>query len=301
MRTPDPEFSEKTGVNSRSQLIANRFDSAAGQYDAHAKVQRESANQMSILIEELTSNTTIIDALEIGCGTGFLTELVTRLLPTSNWLITDLAPEMLNRCQAKLEQGRNDQQFGSRRFQLLDGQAANCEGQFDLICSNLTFQWFESLDSAVSRLADKLKPNGVLIFNLLGSNSFAQWRNAAAISEFVPQPPKFPSAIEIQSHIEQALEFLAPRKFQLSIGRNELNQQHDGLRAFLRSLKCIGANTKINSSKNPVSKLRAWIRQVATETQQIDMNYEIFNCCITRVATEEIIPHGRTELAKASR
>lgn len=201
---------------------------AAPDYDGQARVQREVADRLAARIAALDLPAAP-RVLEIGCGTGFLTGALVDVGICGDWLVTDIAPEMVERCQARMapmQQGR------SLRFALLDGERGTPEGgPFDLICSSLAAQWFDDAPAALARMAGWLAPGGHVMVTTLGPGSFAQWRAAHEAEGIAAGTPAFapvegfaaltPEALIVEDHIER----------------------HADPRAFLRSLKAIGAGT----------------------------------------------------------
>jgi malonyl-CoA O-methyltransferase len=200
--------------------VADAFGRAA-HYDAHAAVQRIVAEKLAerILTLPLPPSPRV---LEIGCGTGFLgLQLVDRLAP-AHFLMTDIAPPMVERARARLA-GRPDIAFAA-----MDGEHPDVAGRFDLICSSLTFQWFADLPAAVMRLRRRLAPGGTLAFTTLAEGSFFEWRRAhgdlAAGTRDYPSPRALAAAglhVEIET----------------------IPMAHKSAREFLRSVKGIGAGT----------------------------------------------------------
>src|SRR6185437_5823582 len=91
--------------------------------------------------------------LEIGCGTGSLSERLAEAFPGSDLLLTDIAPSMLHRCRSRLGEGH--------RYQVLDGERPeDLAGHFDLIASSLALQWFTDLRGGLQRLSGLLAPGG---------------------------------------------------------------------------------------------------------------------------------------------
>jgi malonyl-CoA O-methyltransferase len=200
--------------------VADAFGRAA-HYDAHAAVQR-------IVAEKLAEHIVTLPlpaaprALEIGCGTGFLgLELIDRL-PGAHWLMTDIAPAMVDRARQRLA-GRANVSFA-----VVDGEAPDIAGRFDLICSSLTFQWFADLPAAIARLRRRLTPGGKLVFATLAEGSFFEWRRAHG--DLAPGTRDYPSA--------QALAAMG-----LDVAIETIPMAHTSAREFLRSVKGIGAGT----------------------------------------------------------
>jgi len=123
--------------------IAQAFDAAAA-YDAYAVVQRQVAAWLAERIVAVAPPRPRV--LEVGCGTGFLTQAAWPRLDRPEWLMTDIAPEMLARGRA---------QMPDLCARVMDGERPDLAGEapFDLIVSSLAVQWFSDLEGGLQRLA----------------------------------------------------------------------------------------------------------------------------------------------------
>jgi malonyl-CoA O-methyltransferase len=169
----------------RKDRIGAAFGAAAGDYEAHADVQRIAAHTVADLAALLKVRP---DAriLEIGCGTGLLTREVRGRWPEAELVVTDLAPTMV-------EQAARDPMLAAT-FMAMDGEQPWFEGaHFDLILSSLAFQWFDDLGVALARLVALLRPGGSLIFSTMAERSFAAWRAAHAACGVAAGTPDYPS------------------------------------------------------------------------------------------------------------
>jgi len=242
--------------------IAEAF-SAAGDYDRHARVQRLVARRLAERIAALP----LPDApriLEIGCGTGFLTEALIERKPRAEWLITDIAPEMIERCRARIGEAPG------RRFAVLDGEYGTPDdGGFDLICSSLVMQWFDDHAAALSRMLQWLAPGGRCIFATLGAGSFAEWRAAHAAEGTEPGTPRFPSSTEFAAMLPETQS--RPPEVERHVER------HDSALDFMRSLRAIGAHTAARKHRPlPPSTLRRVMRNF--EAAGGAVSYEVVTC-----------------------
>jgi len=199
--------------------IAAAFDRARD-YDAHASVQRAVAEALAERILRLPLPEAP-SVLEIGCGTGFLGQALIERLPGARWLMTDIAPGMIARARAR---------FGSRAdYAVMDGEAPSVSGPFDLICSSLAAQWFADLPAALARLTRLLAPGGYLALATLAEESFAEWR-AAHPADREPGLRRHPAVTTL-------------RMLGAEVEEERRRVPHTDSRAFLRSLKAIGAGT----------------------------------------------------------
>lgn len=251
--------------------------SAASEYDRHARVQHRVARELAARIAALPlPNRPRI--LEIGCGTGFLTEAVIAQGIEADWLITDISPEMVQRCRQRVGETEN------RRFAVLDGEFGEPEGSseqggggYDLICSSLALQWFENQDSALSRILGWLAPGGHCLFTTLASGSFAEWRAAHAAEGLPPGTPDF------LTHAEIAAMQPHRRREPPRIDRHV--ERHESALAFLRALKAIGAHTA-SQRHRPLtpSQLRKVMRHF--EEADASVTYEVATCHYARPASD---------------
>jgi len=208
------------------QLVAARFDDAAASYDAHSTAQRHAAQKLMERIVPLGLPPRP-RVLEIGCGTGHLTELLALHLPGATILATDIAPAMVAACRSRL--GANPR-IG---FAVMDGRRPAGVDFFDLICGNLVAQWFDDLPAACARLATQLAPGGVLALSLPGGETFREWKAAHARLGFTPGTLPLPTPAACRAAL--------PGDTQVDVER-WLDRPADGL-AFARSLRAIGADT----------------------------------------------------------
>lgn len=200
--------------------VASAFDRAAD-YDAHAAIQREAAAHLADRIATLPLPPRP-HVLEIGCGTGLLGAALVDRLPGARWLMTDLAPAMVERARGRFAR-RADIDFA-----VMDGEAPDVAGPFDLVVSSLAMQWFADLPASVARLRGMLAPGGWIAFTTLAAGSFAEWRAAHG-----PLPVGTP---DYSTH-----DALAATGLDVSI--ETLIERHADARHFLHSVKGIGAGT----------------------------------------------------------
>lgn len=245
------------------QRIARSFG-AADAYDCHAGVQRDVARRLAGEIAALP----LPDAprvLEIGCGTGFLTGAMADQGIGGEWLVTDLAPAMVARCEARMA-GR-----AGTRFAVLDGEngVPGGAGHYDLVCSSLALQWFSDPAAAVERMLRWLAPGGHLMFTTLGQGTFAEWRAAHADEG---------QACGLRQLLAPASwDAILPERRVRPARVDTLRIAHaDGL-DFLRSLRAIGAATP-DPGHAPLgaSAMRRVLRRF--EAGGAAVSYEVITC-----------------------
>jgi len=249
------------------QQIGQAFGRARN-YDAHARVQKLVADRLAARIAaiDLPADPKV---LEIGCGTGFLTEALIKRGIGGDWLITDIAPAMVERCRARVGES------GQRRFAVLDGEYGLPEqGGFDLIVSSLAMQWFDDQEAALARMIQSLSPRGHCLFATLGAGTFEEWRAAHRAEGLEPGTRQFVDAEKLAAMLPGAQEM--PALIELEV------EQHDNALGFLRSLKGIGARTPA-SGHRPLSA--AELRRVMAR----------FGAMGSRVTYEVVTGHYRQQ------
>jgi malonyl-CoA O-methyltransferase len=235
--------------------------SAAQDYDRHARVQRVVARRLAKRFASLPLPPRP-RILEIGCGTGFLTEALLDAGVDGEWLITDIAPAMVERCRERIGEAPH------RSFAVLDGEYGEpcASGGFDLVCSSLVMQWFDDPARALERMLGWLAPGGHCLFATLASGSFAEWRGAHEAEGLACGTPRFLTFAE--------LEAVSPEARCGSLAVETLRESHESASNFLHALKAIGASTAAEAH-HPLgpAALRSAMRRF--EEQGAAVTYEV--------------------------
>ncbi len=205
--------------------VTGSFGRAADSYEDAAAPQRQAAALLADLSRQrrVPGDSRI---LEVGCGTGILTRHIRETWPAAELVVSDIAPHMVGAA------ARGAMIAG--RFIEMDGEAPPFEGPwFDLILSNLAFQWFADLDAAIDRLAGLLRPGGSLIFSTMGADSFAEWRAAHDAAGAQPGTPAYPSLERLRAMLARHEDaFAFDEHWPFAFG---------GAKGFLAHLRGIGA------------------------------------------------------------
>lgn len=247
--------------------VARAF-AAAADYDSHARVQRLAARELArrIVALPLPNRPRV---LEIGCGTGFLTQALRDEGLGGDWLITDLATAMLERARARLCE--NQKEEPRLTFVQFDGEHdVPPEGPFDLVCASLATQWFADEPAALGRWREWLTPGGHVMVATLGPGTFTEWRDAHASQGVTSGTLAFTPLADLQA--------LSPTDA-LTVDR--YRERHADARAFLDALRGIGAQTS-HSGHRPLSPraLRRVMRRF--EANGAIASYEVVTCHVRR-------------------
>jgi malonyl-CoA O-methyltransferase len=229
------------------QLLKKRFNSHAKTYDAYADVQKSMANR---LIDQLSTNffNQEVTILEIGCGTGYLTQLLCEKFPKATITAVDLSSGMIELAKQKVIEDRVS-------FICGDVEEISIERHYDLIISNATFQWFNSLHTTIEKLYIQLKPKGSLIFSTFGNHTFQELhtcysdaKQKLGLSSNSSPGQSFFSLEELSQICEQVLVPLREHPFKLSKMEKLEVQYFRTVQAFFTSIKKIGASNSNEES-----------------------------------------------------
>lgn len=145
------------------ELIHNRFAKNLKSYDENAKIQKRMAERLMSFI----TNHSPKKILEIGCGTGFLTKLISENIEFEKFIALDIVEE----CETYIK--NIDTKIIFTPADVEEFLKENDE-TFDLIISNASLQWVENFENVVFALKNKLNPEGELILSTFGNENFRE-------------------------------------------------------------------------------------------------------------------------------
>jgi len=123
----------------------------AGTYDRSSQPQQEWASDVLARLDTVASDATILD---VGCGTGRVTELLLALVPDGRVLAMDASEEMVTLARERL---------GDRAdVWCQDALDIDLVAPVDVVVSTAALHWVTDHDRLWPRLAHALRPDGVL-------------------------------------------------------------------------------------------------------------------------------------------
>lgn len=144
-------------------LIQKRFAKNLDTYNDNAKIQKKMAKKLLSFLDKKSYD----DVLEIGCGTGFLTQLINDNIEFKNYTANDI----VTTCKNYIKEINPNIDFVPAD---IEKAVENSNKKYDLIISNATFQWVEDIESFIKLLVSKLNNNGILLFSTFGPENFRE-------------------------------------------------------------------------------------------------------------------------------
>jgi malonyl-CoA O-methyltransferase len=151
--------------------VRNRFNKAHHSYDQYAVVQQEVGRRIDERFEWLKLSPKRI--LDLGAGTGQMTQLLQKRHPKAHIVALDLAEAMLNQVP------KTGRFFKHRRVVCADmHQLPFPAGSFDIVVSNFALQWSHDVRLVMSEVARVLASGGAFVFSTLGPDTLLECRLA---------------------------------------------------------------------------------------------------------------------------
>jgi len=158
------------------QAIASAFDRAAPHYDEAALLQHEVGRRF---IEQLPLfKIEPQRILDLGCGTGQISHALTDYYPKASITALDIAEGMVKSSRERIKQpGFTLWNRPRHHFLVADAESLPfADNSFELIASNLTFQWCADLPHLFAEIQRVLTPGGLLLFTTLGPDTLKELR-----------------------------------------------------------------------------------------------------------------------------
>lgn len=151
------------------ELIRERFYHKFDEYDRLARAQKRICKALSDEMRALIPPSAVGNALEIGAGTGFLTQDMVRRYPDSEWHLNDLIPEAGEYLSRYTPGVRTHWLWG-------DAEKMDFPQGLDLITSACTIQWFSDITAFARKAAAATQPGGWLALSTFGPDNFKEIR-----------------------------------------------------------------------------------------------------------------------------
>jgi malonyl-CoA O-methyltransferase len=226
------------------QGIRRNFARRAWSYDRHASMQRLMAHGLVAEVGPWLARARRI--LEIGCGTGYLTQLLRQANGKARLTSLDLDAALVEAARRRMGPDAGVD------WLVADGETP-IRGEYDLIIANATFQWFTRPGDTLAAYYRNLVPGGVLAFSTLGPGTFQELADAlaqAARSLRLPAVPSIPA--QGFGDRETWADHLYGAGFhQARLAREMLTTTFPSVPEFLKALQATGATNPLPRRFSP--------------------------------------------------
>lgn len=256
--------------------VARHFSLSAQTYDDCTPVQKSMSERLLKSVSKafsISMSGKPKRILEIGCGTGYLTQGLSTLYPDAQITAVDIAHSMVDETSQRCP-GAEVIQADAEEY------LANVQPNFDLIISSSTFQWFTEPYQAVMTAHSCLTESGLFALASFGQNTFHELRrsfNHAYKQLHLDQQDHVIEMIDLQK-----LRELHPDAY---VEELEITPTYESVRSFLKSVQSAGAvNAKSYSSSLRRDVYRQMVRfyeqQFSHPKNGVTVTYHAFNILI---------------------
>lgn len=186
-------------------LLQQRFASAIGSYNQHALVQKQMAKELRHLAQKYL-NMEQDQLMEIGCGTGLLTQEIIQHFSIKSYVGNDLV-ESLEGDLRKLTAGK----VGSFAFWGGDAEQLALPSCVSSIWSGATVQWMADLPRFLAKMNRLLSTDGFLVVSSFGPQNYVEIKQTAALG--IP----YRSADELQKLAAACFDLVAFEEWQQTL------------------------------------------------------------------------------------
>ena len=184
------------------QVIRARFNQAAKTYELTAELSHEMAQRLLEHLDWMRLNPERI--VDLGAGTGYVTQLLEERYPQAQIFSVDFA-------QAMLQQHRTLSNKESARICADAEHIPFADESIDLVVSDLMLPWCQDIRKIFAEIWRVLKGNGILLFSTLGPDTLGELRASWATADDEPHVHAF---FDLHDVGDMLLQQVAQRKRQ---------------------------------------------------------------------------------------
>lgn len=266
-------MSEKTVgfSNDLNYKIAQKFGSAATYYDRHADLQKQVADRLVASLEPWRGIIPPGPIIELGCGTGFVTEGLADLYSDREIQITDLSEEMVGFCRRKFGDWEH------LKFAVQDAeQPLFKEPHYSMTVSNFVAQWFKDPALTFGKWLEATKPGGLLLASFPGNESFPEWRKHC-------RDLGLPFTGNPLPDTEEMVIKMSAGPAQVDYYEDTIIQTFDSAIDFFKRLKRIGASAQKDGRSLSPRELSMLINHWDSSTEgKVKVSYHIIFLAVKR-------------------
>lgn len=249
--------------------IRQSFASASVTYDCVAKLQATAGLTLLQSVSKVNKSDVVLD---LGCGTGFLSQSLKAngVSVPGHIIALDIAMPMLTLARKKL---------GDSHAKYVCADAEHLpfvNHSVDLVVSNFALQWCENLAGALGEVKRILKPGGHFIFTIFGENTLCELKTAWRSVDDYEHVNSFVDG-------QRLTKLLVDSGFTITKLTNENYMSvYQSVWDLMAELKQLGAQTVVNGRRphlTPKSKMQQMIQayQKQEEDGLVPATFEVIS------------------------
>lgn len=236
--------------------VQRSFGNAAATYDDNAFLQREIVNRLFERLDYIKLEPRRV--LDLGSGTGYVSEKCRARFPKSELIALDLATEMLQFSKSRLPPtpalarllGRSH----SQHFVCGDAESMPLANEsIDAVISSATLQWCNP-EKVCREVARILKPTGLFMFTTFGPDTLKELRSAFRAVDDQPHINEFVDMHDLGDMLVAA-GFADP-----VMDQETITLTYADLKSMMRELKGIGAHNVMPDRRRGLMGKTHWQR-----------------------------------------
>jgi len=240
------------------KLVKKCFNKNFETYHKKAIVQQEVAVRLVDLVSEMEINS-LENVLEVGCGTGFLTERMLENIAVNQYYLNDLADV------AYKENNAFKNNTKKQKFTCIPGDAESIDfpNNLNAVLSSSTLQWFNQLEQFFEKVNSALNSQGLFAFSTFGTANFKELKTVCNVG--LP----YKTSQEITELLAPSFEIIHKEEWTETIAFSSPIE-------VLRHMKLTGV-TGVSSSFFGKEKLMAFIKTYqgyfSNKDQSVNLTY----------------------------
>jgi len=255
-------------LNIIDQKIRRAFSEAAVEYDLLTSLHKEIGRE---LIKKVRDKDDYASILDIGMGTGWLTGRLAFWYPDAKIIGLDFAEGMIQFAKNHHGEGIQIIQADAHRLPFKDMT-------FDLLISNLAFQWIRDVQNVFQTCHQCLNSNGKMCITLFGHNTFKELFEALdfARNEYLPAEDLNIKRLIHKDDVKKALEQAGFKNVVIDYERIKVH--FSDMMRLLKWIKDIGANhleKRIFIGKDMLSRADEYYRENYSDKFSIYSTFEV--------------------------
>lgn len=251
--------------------ISSAFGKSAEYYQQHAELQKQVADRLIASLEPWRDILPSGPIIELGCGTGFVTEGLAELYTDKEIQVTDLSDQMVEFCRQRFADSPN------LRFRVQDAEDVSYDDpHYAMTISGFTAQWFQDPAQTLGKWLQATKPGGLLLVSFPGNESFPEWKEKCKELGLPFTANKLPD-------VEEMVVKMSVGPAQVDYYEDTVTKSFDSARQFFRHLKNIGAATQKGGRALSPKELSMLINHWDNSTEgDIEVSYHLVFLAVKR-------------------